>query len=152
MRSLLKLLVSLAEKLFGRTDSKDQEMADMYQSPRVLAIGVVVFLLGVGLGVYGIVAWNLIAAGGGVACIVLGIGAYMCWHNQKIFMITDELFCYRTFLGNDHEYRFSQIQKAIQNSDSITLVMETGKVHIESSAILSPRLVERIDRELEKKA
>ena len=151
MRTLLKLILSLCEKLFGRSASKDQEMADMYQSPRVLAIGLVVFLLGVGLGIFAVLSLHIAAALGAVACVALGIGAFMCWRNQKIFMITDELFCYRTFLGNDHEYRFSQIRKAIQNSDSITLVMETGKVHIESSAILSQRLVERIDRELEKK-
>ena len=152
MRTLLKLILSLCEKLFGRSASKDQEMADMYQSPRVLAVGIVVFFLGIGLGVFAVVKIQLVAALGAVACIVLGLGAFMCWRNQKIFMITDEIFCYRTFLGNDHEYRFSQIRKAIQNSDSITLVMETGKVHIESSAILSQRLVERIDRELDKKA
>lgn len=151
MRALLNLFVQLGERLFGRSNSNDQEMADMYQSPRVLAIGVVVFLLGVGLGVFAAVTLHIVAAVGAVACIVLGIGAFMCWNNQKIFMITDELFCYRTFLGNDHEYRFSQIRKAVQNSDSITLVMENGKVHIESSAILSDRLADRIDRELEKR-
>ena len=152
MRTLLNMFVRISETLFRRTDSRDQEMADMYQSPRVLAIGVVVFLLGVGLGIFAALSLHIAAALGAVACVALGIVAFMCWNNQKIFMITDEIFCYRTFLGNDHEYRFSQIRKAIQNSDSITLVMETGKVHIESSAILSQRLVERIDRELEKKS
>ena len=152
MRTLLNMFVRISETLFRRTDSRDQEMADMYQSPRVLAIGVVVFLLGVGLGIFAALSLHIAAALGAVACVALGVVAFMCWNNQKIFMITDEIFCYRTFLGNDHEYRFSQIRKAIQNSDSITLVMETGKVHIESSAILSQRLVERIDRELEKKS
>lgn len=151
MRTLLNMFVRISETLFRRTDSRDQEMADMYQSPRVLAIGVVVFLLGVGLGIFAALSLHIAAALGAVACVALGVVAFMCWNNQKIFMITDEIFCYRTFLGNDHEYRFSQIRKAIQNSDSITLVMETGKVHIESSAILSQRLAERIDRELDKK-
>ena len=145
------LTLSLCERLFGRSSSKDQEIADMYQSPRVLAISIIALILGIGLGVYAVVKMHLLAAAGAAVCIVPGIGAFMCWRNQKIFMITDEIFCYRTFLGNDHEYRFSQIRKAIQNPDSITLVLETGKVHIESSAILSPRLVERIDRELDKK-
>jgi len=152
MRTLLKMFVSFGEKLFGKTDSRDQEMADMYQAPMVLAIGIVLILIGAGLGVFAAVTLHLAAALGGAACMALGICAFLCWRNQKIFMITEEIFCYRTFLGNDHEYHFSQIKKAIQNQDSITLVLETGKVHIESSAILSPRLAERIDRELDKKA
>ena len=93
---------------------------------------------------------HLLAGVGALACIVLGIAAFVCWKNQKIFVVSEEVFIYRTFLGKDYEYRFSQIQRAVQNTDSITLILDTGKVHIESMAILSDRLIQRIDRELDK--
>jgi hypothetical protein len=146
----LKLLVKLGELLLGDAFMEEQKKADMYLPAKLLAMFLVMTVLGLGLAVFAVLNVHLWAGLGAVACIVLGIGAFMCWKNQKIIMVSDEIFCYRTFLGYEHEYRFSQIQRAVQNQDSITLILDTGKVHIESMAVLSDRLVERIDRELAK--
>lgn len=146
----LKLLVKLGELLLGDGFMEEQKKADMYLPVRLLAICLVMSVLGIALAVFAILNVHLWAGMGAIVCIGFGVASFMCWKNQKIFMITDEIFTYRTFLGNDHEYRFSQIQRAVQNQDSITLVLDTGKVHIESMAVLSERLVERIDRELAK--
>ena len=146
----LKLLVKLGELLLGDAFMEEQKKADMYLPVKLLAMCLVMTVLGLGLAVYAALNAHLWAGLGAIACIILGIGAFMCWKNQKIFMDGEETFRYRTFLGNEYEYRFSQIQRAVQNQDSITLILDTGKVHIESMAVLSDRLVERIDRELAK--
>ena len=52
--------------------------------------------------------------------------------------------------GKTRTYSFSDIQGLRRNQDSLTLFVANEKVHIESMAILSERLVERIDNALEK--
>ncbi|MBQ5712079.1 MAG: hypothetical protein IIV61_05660 [Oscillospiraceae bacterium] len=67
-------------------------------------------------------------------------------------MISEDRFTYTTMFGNTHTYSFSDIQGLRKNQDSMTLFVAGHKVHIESMAILSERLVTLINRELEKKA
>ena len=147
----LKLLVKLGEFLLGDAFMEEQKKSDMYLPVKLLAMSLVMTVLGLALAVFAVLNLHLLAGVGALACIVLGIAAFVCWKNQKIFVVSEEVFIYRTFLGKDYEYRFSQIQRAVQNTDSITLILDTGKVHIESMAILSDRLIQRIDRELDKK-
>ena len=52
--------------------------------------------------------------------------------------------------GKTRTYSFSDIQGLRRNQDSLTLFVAGEKVHIESIAVLSERLVERIDNALEK--
>ena len=52
--------------------------------------------------------------------------------------------------GKTRTYSFSDIQGLRRNQDSLTLFVTNEKVHIESMAILSERLVERIDNALAK--
>ena len=146
----LKLLVKLGELLLGDAFMEEQKKADMYLPAKLLAMCLVMTVLGLGLMVFAVLNAHLWAGVGALACLAMGVAAFMCWKNQKIFVVSDEIFRYRTFLGKEYEYRFSQIQRAVQNQDSITLILDTGKVHIESMAILSDRLIERIDRELSK--
>ena len=68
---------------------------------------------------------------GFVVCFGLGISAILCWKNQWIMML-------------------DEIRELKQNSDSLTLVLENGKVHIESCAIMSKRFVNAVDSILEK--
>lgn len=48
------------------------------------------------------------------------------------------------------KHQFLEIRELKQNSDSLTLVLENGKVHIESCAIMSKRFVNAVDSILEK--
>ena len=137
--------------MLGDAFMEEQKKADMYLPVKLLAMSLVMAVLGLALAVFAVLNLHFWAGLGALACIGLGIAAFVCWKNQKIFIVSEEVFIYRTFLGKDHEYRFSQIQRAVQNTDSITLILDTGKVHIESMAILSDRLIQRIDRELDKK-
>lgn len=74
-----------------------------------------------------------------------GIAAYLCWKNQKINIIDENTFEYTTFLGKKTIYKFSDIKKMRANSDSYTLFVGEGKVHIESCARISKELLDKID-------
>lgn len=63
-------------------------------------------------------------------------------------MISDEEFEYTTFLGKTHRYAFRDITALRKNQDSLTLFVGKNKVHIESMAVLSERLVDRINQAL----
>ena len=84
------------------------------------------------------------------ALLILGMMAVLCWANQKIYVLDGFTFEYITMFGNKKVYNFYQITSIKVNNDSFTLYLGNEKVHIESMAILSERLVERIDNALEK--
>ena len=80
----------------------------------------------------------------GIAAWAFGIAAALCWKNQKIRILDEETFVYTTMFGRKKIYRFEDIIALKRNRDSFTLIMKGGKVHIESTAILSDRLIEKI--------
>ena len=87
---------------------------------------------------------------GFVICLVLGISAILCWKNQSVKMIDDNNFVYTTMFGRENQYCFSDIRELKKNSDSFTLVLDNGKVHIESCAIMSERFINAVDSVLER--
>lgn len=144
----LKILVKLVEKILGATYSEDQPRADMYLPERLLAMALVFLAGGTVFGVLFLLTktlWMVLAAVGGLA---FGIVALLCWKNQSIRMISDEEFEYTTFLGNTYRYAFKDITGLRKNQDSLTLFVGEKKVHIESMAIITERLAQRIDQEL----
>ena len=84
--------------------------------------------------------------------LIGGLAAMLCYRNQKLFMTSEDAFEYRTMFGSVRAYRFEDIEKIVRNRDSMTMFVRGDKVHIESSAILSQRLVDRINAELSRKA
>jgi len=145
----LKVLVKIVEKLLGMTDSGEEPRADMLLPDRLLAM-TLVFLAGgivcIILAFTNSVIWLL----GVVICFAFGIAALLCWKNQSIHVISDEQFTYTTMFGKTRTYSFSDIQGLRRNQDSMTLFVANEKVHIESMAILSERLVALINNALEK--
>ncbi len=144
----LKILVKLVEKFLGATYSEDQPRADMYLPERLLAMALVFLAGGTVFGVLFLLTktlWMVLAAVGGLA---FGIVALLCWKNQSIRMISDEEFEYTTFLGNTYRYAFKDITGLRKNQDSLTLFVGEKKVHIESMAIITERLAQRINQEL----
>jgi hypothetical protein len=51
-------------------------------------------------------------------------------------------------MGNSRVYKFADITKLVRNKDSYTLYVGNDKVHIDGMAILSGRLVEKINEVL----
>ena len=82
---------------------------------------------------------------GVIGCLLLGISAILCWKNQSITMTGDNTFTYKTMFGREKRYSFNEIKEIKQNSDSYTLIMEDGKVHIEKMAVMSDRLAQALN-------
>ena len=146
----LKILVKLVEKFLGAAYSEDQPREDMYLPERLLAMSLVFLAGGTVFGVLFLLTktvWMVLGAVGGLA---FGVVALLCWKNQSIRMISDEAFEYTTFLGNTYRYAFKDITGLRKNQDSLTLFVGEKKVHIESMAIITERLAERINQELAK--
>lgn len=145
----LKILVKVIEKLLGMTNSGDGPRADMYLPDRLLAMAMIFIAGGITLVLFAIFKFAVWAVISAPIAIVLGIFALLCWRNQTICVISDTQFTYTTMFGTTHTYSFSDIQGLHKNQDSMTLLVAGEKVHIESMAILSQRLVEQINASLE---
>jgi len=146
----IKLLVWLGEKLLGKAFSDEEPRADMYLPIWLLAFSMLLMVGGVVLGIYAVIQSAGVAAVIAVGAILLGVLALLCWKNQTITMLPNDSFEYSTFLGKKKIYRFDQIRGLRRNKDSMTLFLEGGKVHMESTAIISDPLVERINQQLQK--
>lgn len=127
---------------------------DMYLPSWILALGIFFIILACALIGYTLfnhfqtLIWFII---GSIICLGLGIAAVLCWKNQGIILLNDTEFEYSTMFGKRTVYKFSQIIGFKRNSDSITLLMECGKIHIESCAIISERLGNLLNKALENK-
>ena len=146
----LKILVKLGDLILGEAYSEDEPRADMFLPLWLLAFAIIMLVAGVAVGIYAAVELSVGAVVGAVVCLGLGIMALLCWKNQSIVVLSDESFEYSTFLGNKKEYRFQDITGLKQNNDSMTLFVGDEKVHIESCALLTDRLIELINAQLEK--
>lgn len=144
----LKILVKIAELILGTSTDANKPRGDMYLPDRLLAMALV-FLAGgtvcVAVTVIRFTVWVLLGA---VGCLGLGVGALLCWKNQSIHIISEEQFTYTTMFGNTRTYAFEDIIGLRKNQDSLTLYVAGDKVHIESMAILSNALVQKINEAL----
>ena len=118
----LKLMASLVEKILGVTSDPDNPRADMFLNERILSIGMVL--------------------------PVAGIAAIMCWKNQTIRIVSDDEFDYTTMFGKTHRYAFANITGLRKNQDSMTLFVGQNKVHIESNAVMTKQLIDKINEAL----
>ena len=146
---MLKLLALLTEKIINKLFPSVEERADMYLPARYLSMALALILIGLFaallavFGGIGRLACGVVAA----VCLVLGIAEFLCWKNQTVRVLTEETFEYTTFLGNKTVYRFSDIKGFKHSHDSSTLYVADGKVHIESGALLTERLVAKLDEQ-----
>ncbi len=144
----LKIIVKIVEKLLGMTNNDNEPRADMFLPDRLLAFALVLFAGGITCTLFAIFNFALWAVICAIITIVLGVFAVLCWRNQSIHIISSEQFTYTTMFGNTYTYSFSEIQELRRNQDSLTLFVADKKVHIESMAIISDRLIERINTAL----
>lgn len=144
-----RLFTLLITKLLG-TD-KEAEKADMRLPEKVAGLGMALFLAAAAMIAAFIIKGNILFIAGAVVCVGLSIFAMLCYKNQRIYIISDEEFEYSTLFGNKKVYKFKDIKTLRKNQDSLTLFVFDGelhKVHIESSAILSRRLTDLINKSL----
>ena len=127
--------------------SADDRNKDMYLPKWVLSIGI--FLLVPAAICFALiflhsVRWVI----GLVILLPPGLWAVLSWRNQWAEMESSASFIYSTALGRKRQYYFSEILRVKQNLDSMTLILENGRLHIENCAILSPRFTEAVNRAL----
>ena len=142
--------VKMDELPLEESPSKVGPRADMYLPLWLMVFSLVLMAAGLGFGIAAVVNASTDAGIAAPLCFFLGLAAFLCWKNQKIKIISNDTFVYRTFLGNEHTYRFDQIRGLIPRQDSCTLLMENGKIHMERCAILTKRLSDRINQELDR--
>ena len=147
----IKLLARFFEKVLG-PGFDEKNRADMHLPVRLLGIAVTMLIVGL-IGIIITVISPAIQPLA-IAAIVVGIPfaafAFLCWKNQKIVVLSDEEFEYTTMLGMPKTYKFADIRAIRMNRDSMTMFVGDSKVHIEKMAILSKRLIDLINIQLEK--
>ncbi len=124
--------------------------ADLHLPTAVLILGIFLSIVAAALLICAAVFTNIWFAVVSAPVILLSVAAFLCWNNQKIYVVDDDTFEYYTMFGNKKVFRFSEITDIKQNPDSLTLMLGENKVHIESMAVMSDRLVELINIELAK--
>ena len=147
----LKILVKIIEKILGIPSSGDGPRADMYMPDKLLANALVYLGGGIGCAIFAVIKFKIMAVVLAVVGVVFGIFALLTWKNQSIQVISDEQFTYTTMFGRTRTYSFADIQWLRNNPDSMTLFVANKKIHIDSMAIISPRLLKLIKNSLEQK-
>ena len=142
--------VKLVERLLGMEDHGDNPRADMFLPDWLLLFGLFLILAGAAVSIGGLFFKNIIVPVIGVGVFVLGILAILCWRNQSIRIISSTQFEYTTFMGNKKIFRFDEIREIRQNSDSMTMFVGDGKVHMESCALFTEELANKLDEALER--
>ena len=135
--------------IFKPEEMEKQPRADMYLPMWLLVFGFLLDAMSLASLVIAIVAQNWFFLIAVLGLGLLGIAAFLCWKNQTIKIIDEFRFEYTTFLGQKRVYYFSDIKELRPNADSWTLILNNGKVHIESIVCISDKLVEAISASVE---
>ena len=143
-----KKLASLIEKMLGVDEEADR--ADMHLPVKLPAFGLALILAGLVLLVLFIVSGALPILIFAIIAVLIAPFTFLCYKFQRIYIISDDEFEYTTFWGKKTVYRFSDIYAIKLGSDSQTLLLRNGKVHIESMAIISDELKEKFNTELDR--
>lgn len=135
---------------FGTTLVDDEPRADMFLPAWLFVMGLLLCIFGTIVGiVFAVLQISTLMIALAAVMVLLGVAVFLCWKNQTIRMLPNDAFEYSTFLGKKTTYRFGDIKGLKKNTDSMTLFVADGKVHIESIAIVTDRLSDRINKQLE---
>ena len=135
---------------FGTTLVDDEPRADMFLPAWLFVMGLLLCIFGTIVGiVFAVLQISTLMIALAAVMVLLGVAAFLCWKNQTIRMLPNDAFEYSTFLGKKTIYRFGDIKGLKKNTDSMTLFVADGKVDIESIAIVTDRLSDRINKQLE---
>lgn len=144
-----RLLTLLITKLLGVDE--EAKKADMHLPEWIAGFGLASILGGFILVALSIIGENIPFLIFGIIFFVIAPFALLCYKNQRIYILSEDEFEYSTFLGNKKIYKFANIKKLRANKDSMTMFIDDGelhKVHIESSAVMSQRLIDHINKAL----
>ncbi len=137
--------------VFNPKECAKKPRADMYLPDWLNGLGVFLDVAAAALLVAAIWTGEWLLILGTLICAAIGVAAHLCWKNQRIVVLSESCFEYTTFLGKTTCYYFSDIKSIKDNPDSFTVFVGDGKVHIESIAVISTELLERLAMALEGK-
>ena len=120
---------------------------DVYLPKWILGLGIFLLAIACGCIVLTFTLFYMMYIGA-ILFIPLGIAAILCWKNQWIEMTGSNEFVYSTMFGKKTTYSFSEIIELKNNPDSVDLIMESGKVHIESCAVVSEKFMNALNNRL----
>lgn len=128
-----------------------QAKKDVYLPGWVLGLGVFLLLAAAGCVILSFRV-SLYALIGTVLCLGLGIAAILCWKNQWLEIVSDQEFIYSTMFGRQSRHSFLEIRDLKLNTDSMSLILEDQKVHVEACAVVSDRFGELINKQFGEKS
>ncbi|MDO4648157.1 MAG: hypothetical protein Q4B26_05855 [Eubacteriales bacterium] len=141
-----KLLVKAVEMLLGDvySDEKRANTWDMYQTMKVLSLGLILTLGGAGFTIYGVLGQKVKMVVIAIVCLFLGIWAIVSWKNETIKILSEETFEYTNLFGKTKMYRFADITGLKEHRDSVDVMLGQEKVHIDSNAVMSEKLIQKL--------
>ncbi|MDR0889300.1 MAG: hypothetical protein LBM28_01465 [Oscillospiraceae bacterium] len=123
--------------------------ADMYMPGWLCNSGIFLIATGCSMIILSI-SYNLYVLAScllGLGALLLGILAVLGYKNQRITLLSEDEFMYRSIWGKEYRFRFRDIQKILTSTDTTTLVLPGKKIRIESMFVVSRRLSERLQQE-----
>ena len=144
------MIAHLLKKILKKTADYEKPRADMFLPLWLLVMGIILVVGSLCTITYFMFYFNITWIAVCCALLVLGMAAVLCWANQKIYVLDGFTFEYITMFGHKKVYNFYQITSIKVNNDSFTLYLGNEKIHIESCARMSGRLIEKINEALER--
>lgn len=130
---------------------REKDEADMHLPGMVFGLGIFLAASAAAITVFAIV-FGYYAAAAADILLPLAAAAFLCYNNQKIWVVNDKIFEYSTMFGKRKRYEFDRIDKIVQNTDSFTVFAEGDRIHIESMAVCSRRLIDLLTKAADKES
>lgn len=141
----------MSKKIKTLKQDKGKVRGDMYQPSAMLTLSVILIVVGLCC-IFGaainLTAYNIIIS---IVFITAGVLLFLLWKNQKIKIISDTEFEHTCPFGKKTVYKFSDIKSLRRGSPIARLYVGEGRINIFSTSIMSPELIERIDKALKVK-
>ena len=135
----------------GFTPVDDKARADMFLPVWLLMFGIMSCVMGALMLI--IFLFNRLPFVPFIFALTLlatGIFLILLWKNHSIRILSEDTFEFKNFYGSKRVYRFSDIKTMRKGIDCKVLIVGDAKISIDSSAILSEELKNRIQTQLDK--
>lgn len=129
---------------------REKDEADMHLPGLVFGIGIFFAAAAAAVTIFAVVSGFYAAAAADILLLPLAAAAFLCYNNQKIWVVNDKIFEYSTMFGKRKRYEFDRVEKIVQNVDSFTVFAEGDRIHIESMAVCSRRLIDLLIKSADK--
>lgn len=128
--------------------SEEDKKADMQLPTRIAAFGVVMTFAGIVLIILSIITNVLSMLALAFIAFLVAAFAFLCYKFRRIHVLSETEFSFTNFWGRKRIYNFNHIRGDRISSESHTLIMNLGRIRIESANIMSDRLKRLFNKEL----